>query len=265
MAPRLFILVALAAAGGCAGTTPHRDAIAADGVFVRHLRLRVAPEQTKQLESILAACADIASATRTEGGVGDWLIYREPPGRYWLITFSDTIDGFRYPAGLSSFVRYMADRSPADGEAILSTLGRLRFEIDWEIVFQQKRAWSTTEGVEPSTHPKARIMARTIKPGLDRQFSTALAERTAFFPVHAYPLPIEGFVTRRGDPAVALQVVFPTDWPTFHATHGFGAFVKSLPQAARDDYARRKAALMRTMSNAAWYDGSFAEELSFSQ
>ena len=86
---------------------------------------------------------------------------------------------------------------------------------------------------------------------------------TAFFSEHGYKLPIEGFVVVAGAPGTAMQVVFPVDWPSFHATDSFGAFVRSLDTEAQEDYAGRKAALMETMARAEFYDGSFAPELSF--
>jgi len=95
--------------------------------------------------------------------------------------------------------------------------------------------------------------------GADR----ALAARTAFFAEHDYPLPVEGFAVRSGAPGRALQVVFPADWSSFHATDSFYAFVQGLGEAEQEDYAGRKAALMETMSSAEYHDGSFAAELSY--
>ena len=62
----------------------------------------------------------------------------------------------------------------------------------------------------------------------------------------------------------APQVVFPVDWSSFHDSDSFFAFVEGLDEAAREDYAARKAALMVTMAGAEYFDASFVPELSYS-
>ncbi len=194
----------------------------------------------------------------------DWHCYREPPGRYWLLLFSDTSDGFATPETLLGFADHVGR---AEGESaraeIMAMLAELEIETEWEILFQQKANWSTVEGMSTATHPKARMMDRTIRPGMEAAFETALAARTAFLIEHDYPLPIEGFVIRRGAPGRALQVVFPVDWTSFHKTDSFSEFVQWLDDAGREEYAARKAALMATMACAEYYDGDFASELSY--
>ena len=60
-----------------------------------------------------------------------------------------------------------------------------------------------------------------------------------------------------------MQVVFPTDWSSFHAGASFTAFIEGLDEATQAVYAERKAALMETMTQAEFYDGDFALELGY--
>ena len=113
------------------------------------------------------------------------------------------------------------------------------------------------------THPKARIMDRRIRPGMEAAFDAALTARTAFLAKHDYPLPIEGFAIRSGAPGRSWQALFPVDWPSFHERDSFYAFVQSLDQALQDEYAGLKAALMETMASAEYYDANFAPELRY--
>ncbi|MAG55238.1 MAG: hypothetical protein CMJ83_03005 [Planctomycetes bacterium] len=239
-------------------------ATAANGVFVRHLRVRVDPAHVKDFESLLKLCVATAKAGPRGTDRSDWLCYREPPGRYWLLSFSDTIDGFARPGRLPRFVQQLGSSKGPDAAAEMSRrLTGIPHEIEWEVVLQQKASWSTVGDMNTATHPKARMMERRIRSGHDAAFDRALAARTAFLADHGYPLPIEGFVTRRGDTERAFQVVFPRDWSAFHGTRSFAAFVRAMPPADQTRYARVKAALMATMSGAEWYDASFAPELSF--
>lgn len=260
---RLILLTIVLAAGCTSAPEASTPAFEADGIHVRHLRLRVVPEQTRDFEELMKAC--VAAAREIPEPERDvWICYREPPGHYWLIQFSRDIETFRFPEGLDGFVMHLAARSPVPvRQDLRRRIGSLNHEIRWNIITQQTKAWSTTDSLDASTYPRARMMMRTVKPGLERVFSAALAARTAFFVEHRYELPIEGFVTRRGDPMTQLQIVYARDWSSFHARESFGEFVKRLPKAARDDYAGRKAALMRTMNDAAWYHGNYAPELSF--
>lgn len=259
---RWFLLISFTLVPGCVSREAGAPAYAAQGVHTRHLRIRVTPEQTGHFEDLMRLCVD-AVKERAEGtAAAGWLCYREPPGRYWLVSFADEPGAFTHADGLEGLVGSVAERAPSHRRELWQRLRSLEHELDWEIVARQKAAWSTVEDVDTDQHPKARMMMRSVKPGMEAAFDAALTRRTAFLAEHAYPLPIEGFATLRGDRSVQLQVVFPLDWPTFHGSLSFGAFVKGLAEEARQDYARRKAALMRTMSNAAWYDGSYVGELS---
>lgn len=257
--------------GGCAATsmshTAQVAAVEADGIFVHAMRLRVAPSHTQACETLLKRCVSIAQRAELPES-HEWLCYRESPGRYWIITFSETIDGFAYPSTFEGLITSIASRGDAvpRGE-VRSMLDSLEYETEWRMLTRQKTEWSTVESMSTSTHPKARIMLRTIRPGQTSAFDDALTARTAFLAEHGYALPIEGFVTLDASPAAlrhtAMQVVFPVDWPSFHSTDSFGVFVRSLDQTSQDDYARRKAALMNTMSRAEFYDGSYAAELRY--
>ncbi len=255
----------LTLASGCATNPAPATATSfdAEGVYVRHLRLRLAPSHTHAFEAMMKRCVEAASGAKLPEPY-DWLCYREPPGRYWLLLFSDTIDGFATPETLVGFADHIGR---AEGESalaeIMAMLAGLEYEIEWEIFFQQKANWSTVEAMSTASHPKARIMDRTIRPGMEAAFEAALAARTAFLVDHGYPLPVEGFVIRSGAPQRALQVVFPVDWSTFHETDSFSAFVRGLDEAAQEEYAERKASLMATMSRAEYNDGNFAPELSY--
>ncbi len=239
-------------------------AIEAEGIFVRHLRLRLAPFHTQAFEKLMRRCVQAAQTTDLPGEY-EWLCYREPPGRYWLIFFSETIDGFKIPESLRAFALHLARAEGGTAlDEISGLLVGLEYETEWEIIFQQKSSWSTVEGMSTATHPKARIMDRMIRPGMEVAFEDALEARTAFLLVHGYELPIEGFVTRRGEPGHEWQVVFPVDWSSFHESDSFGAFILSLDDSVQEEYARVKRALMETMDRAEYYDGNYADELSYS-
>ena len=237
----------------------------ADGVHVRHARLRVAPAHTKDFEALMARCVEAAKAVALED---DWLCYRESPGRYWLLLFGSERGGFMVPPSadpLRAFAEHVAElESGAARDEIVGRLAALEYHVEWTMLMRQRTEWSTVEDMSTSTHPKARMIVRSVRPGRERAFAEALDARTAFLRENAYPLPVEGFVTLAGAPGTATQVVFPTDWPTFHASDSFGAFARGLSDEPRADYARRKAALMETMLSAEYYDGDFLPEQSYS-
>ena len=235
----------------------------ASGVLVRHLRVRCAPAHTKGFEALLQLA--VRAAGRATSKRDDWLCYREPPGRYWLVLFGAPTKDARSGDGLARFVHaaFAEEKRPVRREAS-RLLGAIEYEVEWDLLTQQKPTWSTVDDMSTSTHPKARLMLRTVRPGAERAFDRALRRRTAFLATHGYPLPIEGFVVRSGAQNSAIQVVFPTDWPSFHDKLSFGPFVKQLEPSARAEYARRKEALLQTMSRAEFYDASFVPEMSFS-
>lgn len=271
MRTRLPLVPWLLAAGalhGCATvpTAAGTAVYAADGVHLRHVRLRVAPAQTQDFEALMERC--VAVATESElPSEWDWLCYLEPPGRYWLLTFADEPDRFPIPDSsepLRTFVHALADHAdPATRRALVGALEALEYELEWQLVARQKRAWSTVEEMATSEHPMARLMVRTVRPGAEAAFERALAERTAFLVERGYPLPVEGFVVRSGWPGTALQVVFPRDWPSFHARESFWQFSLHLPDDQRAAYLQRKDALMRTMASAEYYDGKVRPDASY--
>lgn len=250
---------------GCASLrAPHPAAsLDADGVFVRHVRLRLAPADTKGFEAVMKRCVEIASAANLPDD-HEWLCYRESPGRYWILTFSDSATGFATPRGLPGFVEHIAAfGGDSCRRELRSMLADIEYETEWIVVLQQKASWSTVAEMTTATHPKARIVDRTIRPGMAAAFDEALAARTAFMATQGYPLPIEGFVVRSGAPGRAMQVLFPVDWSSFHAADSFYAFSLQLPPAAQEAYAAHKAALLPTMSRAEYHDASFVAELSY--
>jgi hypothetical protein len=254
---------------GCATSSrsAHAPAFDADGHFVRASCVRLVPYHTQAFEAIMKRCVAAAQAAALPESHG-WLCYRESPGRYWIITFSETVDGFAHPPSFAGFVSSIAEaESEAARREVAAMLDDLEYAPEWWMLTRQKAEWSTVEGMSTSTHPMARVMIRTIRPGMDEAFDAALTARTGFLREHDYPLPIEGFVTLDAEPAAlrhaAMQVVFPVDWPSFHASESFGAFVRSLDPAAQEEYAERKAALMRTMSRAEFHDGRYAPELRY--
>jgi hypothetical protein len=139
-------------------------------------------------------------------------------------------------------------------------LAALEYEIEWNLLTRQKQLWSTVESVSTATHPAARLMLRTVRPGHEADFERTLAQRTAFLEDHGYPLPVEGFVVLSGAPGTALQVVFPRDWPSFHARESFWEFAQLLPEPEREEYMRRKAELMQTMLSAEYYEAGVVAE-----
>jgi len=231
-----------------------RVPVDADGTWLRHRRVRLAPADTKGFEAVMAACAEGAQAREWSA---PWICYRESPGRYWIVTFAGDDGRFTEPVGLAGFVGALSPSA-------LEDLRALEHEVEWEWESRGVAAWSTGGEVDTTTHPKARLMVRTVRRGMEAEFAEALAGRTAFLREHGYRLPVEGFVTRRGGPPRGeLQVVFPTDWASFHGEGSFGVFVKGLDADAQEDYAGRKAALMRTMSRAEFHDADLVPELCF--
>lgn len=263
----LLVLLALYSAA-CAQVGPHAEtqSYAADGIHLRHLRVRVTPAQTQDFEALIERCVLAAQTVQLSDEHG-WLCYRESPGRYWLVSFSETRDGFAIPSSdspLRSFTRHIASLEGPEALAeIDERIGALEYEIEWSLLARQKHDWATAREMSTELHPKARVMLRSVRPGEERAFEQALAERTAFLAERDYPLPVEGFVVLSGAPGTAMQVVFPRDWPSFHAGESFWEFAQKLPESEREEYMRRKAALMRTMWKAEYYDASFLPEASF--
>ena len=261
---RLALAAFVLALAGCASSPA--AAFEGDGVHVRHVRVRVAPSHTQAFEALVERCVQSARAAGLPRGY-HWLFYREPPGRYWLLWFSESADGFAVPEEpdpLVGFARHVAD---AEGEAARAEIERrlsaIEYEVEWTVLMRQKATWGTVGEMSTSTHPKARMMLREVRSGAEEAFDGAVAARTALLQDHGYPLPVEGFAIVSGMPGHALQVVFPVDWPSFHATDSFGAFVRGLDEAAQEEYARRKGMLMETMASAEYYDGSVVRELSY--
>lgn len=264
--PRIAILAVLTLLLACSATTAVSDTFKADGVYVRHVRLRVAPAQTKAFEGLMERCVEAAQSAELSDD-HDWLCYRESPGRYWIVTFSGERDGFTVPGSktpLRTFALSIADREGGAirGE-IAERLGALEYEIEWTLLTRQKKEWSTVDDMSTKTNPKARMMLRTIRPGHEAEFERALTQRTAFFGEHDYPLPVEGFVTLSGAPGTAMQVVFPRDWPSFYARESFWEFVQALPESDREDYMRRKGELMPTMLSAEYYEADHLPDASY--
>lgn len=255
---------------GCQGSqdrlATRSQSFPAEGIFVRHLRLRLDPAHTQDFEALIARCRQVAEDAKLSAQ-HEWLCYRESPGRYWLLTYGESADSFAVPRGrdpLLSFAQHTATAAGKDSAAkIDALLEGLDYEIEWLVVFQQKLAWSSVEEMSTGDNPKARMMLRRIRKGMAADFDVALTARTAFLKEHGYPLPIEGFATVIGDPRIQFQVTFPVDWPSFYSRDSFKAFVEGLSEEARIDYAQRKAALMRCMDLAEYFDGDFLPELSY--
>ena len=269
LAPLLaLVALVLSLTTACATSPPiaRTETYAATGVFVRHLRLRIAPAQTRDFEALMERCVAAAAAARLPEG-DDWLCYRESPGRYWIVTFADERDApavTRRPAPLRAFVRRIAGAGRAAGLAEAERrLAELEYVVEWNLLMRVKHDWSTVVEMATAEHPKARMMRRTVRPGREADFERALTARTAFFREHGYPLPIEGFVVLEGLPGNAIQLVFPRDWRSFHATESFWEFVQSRPEDERADYAARKAALMETMASAEYHEADFVPAASF--
>ena len=238
----------------------------AGGVYVQHVRVRIVPSHTQAFEALVARCIEAAQAADLACEY-TWLCYREPPGRYWLLWFSEERDAFAIPDAPDALVGLVRHVARAAGEDALADVDRrlaqLDYELEWNVVSRQKTGWSTVDSMSTATHPKARMMVRTIRPGAEAAFDRALTARTAFLRDHGYSLPVEGFAVIAGAPGTAIQVVFPVDWPSFHAADSFSAFVGGLDETAQRAYAQRKQALMVTMDRAEFYDGAVAPELCY--
>lgn len=107
----LFITTAfLMAQSGCAssqlktGLVSTTEIAEADGIFVRNSRLSVAPFDVDKFGGLMRRCVDAAQNAELPEQY-EWLCYREAPSHYWIIVFSDTVDGFATPDDFTSFAR----------------------------------------------------------------------------------------------------------------------------------------------------------------
>jgi hypothetical protein len=235
----------------------------ATGVYVRHLRFKVAPSQRHTFETMMRRLVE-AATTRKLPEQYDWLCYRESLDRYWLVIFREESKGFSTPPTLSGFVNNIGN---AGGKAarreIRAMLSSLQYETDWEIVFQQKQDWSTVTNMSTETRPKAQMVQYVIQPRHERQFDIALRERTQFLVNHSYPLPVEGFVLRSGAEGYALQVVFAVDWNSYKEVDSFSAFVAGLDEKSQHIFAQHEVALKASVARVAHYNGDFAKRPQF--
>ena len=267
----IVLYAALSGLYGCAEMPPSSPVGAsnvgggaAEGVFVRRMRIRVTPFQIEKFEALIHRCVRAAEAAGLTEEY-DWLVYREPPARYWLIVFGETVDGFAAPDSFASFARHVARAEGPDAlDEINVMLTSVEVEIEEKIVNRQYAAWSTVGGMTTATHPKARVVEYTIRRGAGEAFSRALAARTVFLKDHGYVLPIEGFVVLRGASWRATQVVFPVNWSDFHRSNSVDAFVAGLSAPAATEFRELDRALNETISKIEHYDGDFASELSYS-
>ncbi len=107
----LFTTTALLMAqSGCASSQLKTELVSttaiaeADGVFVRNTRLSVAPSDVDKFGDLMRRCVDAAQNAELPEQY-EWLCYREAPSHYWIIVFSDTVDGFATPDDFTSFAR----------------------------------------------------------------------------------------------------------------------------------------------------------------
>ncbi|MHC5064691.1 MAG: hypothetical protein ACYTG5_12040 [Planctomycetota bacterium] len=255
---------------GCQGPLVRLDtgspSFTAEGSYVRHLRLRLDPAHTQDFEALIARCLQAAKDAELPAEYS-WFCYRESPGRYWLLSFSESADGFAIPRGRDPLISFAQHLAVAAGEEAVAKIDELldglSYEIEWLVLMRQKIGWSTVERMSPDDNPKARMMLRRVREGMTSEFDAALAARTAFLKEQGYPLPIEGFATVIGDPRLQFQVTFPRDWSSFYAQDSFKAFTDGLDADAQAAYAERKAALMQCMDLAEYFDGDFLAELSY--
>ena len=109
----------------------------AKGVFVRYTRLSVAPSDTDKFEALMMRCVEAARTAELPGQY-EWLCYREAPRYYWLIVFSETIDGFATADNFEMFARRfgLAEGNEAL-QSINERLAQIRYEIERQIISVQ--------------------------------------------------------------------------------------------------------------------------------
>lgn len=236
----------------------------AKGVFVRYTRLSVAPSDTDKFEALMMRCVEAARTAELPEQY-EWLCYREAPRYYWLIVFSETIDGFATADNFEMFARRfgLAEGNEAL-QSINERLAQIRYEIERQIISQQYSAWSTVEGMSTVTHPKARATFYAVRRNASEAFNRALAARTSFLVEHNYSLPVEGFVIWRGGTDHAMQVVFPVNWDDYHKKDSIRSFVERLDVPARTEFHRLDHALAKTVTRIEQFDADFAGELRYS-
>lgn len=240
------------------------DFIDAKGIFVRNTRLRVPPSDADKFEALMLRCVKAAQNTELPEQFR-WLCYREAPRHYWIIVFSDTMNGFATPDAFASFARRIANEEGGDAiQDINERLADFSLETEAQVITQQYAAWSTVGGMSTATHPKAHISSYKIMPNASEAFARALTARTKFLADHNYGLPIEGFVIQRGATRQARQIVFPVSWDAYHARDSIEAFVGRLDQASRSEFQRLDQALADFVQGIERFEADFVKELSYS-
>lgn len=140
-------------------------------------------------------------------------------------------------------------------------LADLTYQTEWISIARQYLGWSTVESMSSSTHPMARIVDFSIKPGMEKAFSLAMAARTRFLIEHEYPLPIESFALAEEAPSRAWMVLFAPTWKTLHGSDSIDDFAAGLDPQATKELTALDAGLAETVSAIDFYDASFAANL----
>jgi len=124
-----LLLSSLVSAIGYAtpGARPSQ-ALEADGIYVRHLRIKVEPEHTPALEVMMKRLVEVARSANLPASY-DWLCYREQPDRYWLLVFGDSASGFVIPPTLAGFVSHV---SAAGGDAVRTEVEAMLMRLEYE-------------------------------------------------------------------------------------------------------------------------------------
>ncbi|MEC9374189.1 MAG: hypothetical protein VYC34_10115 [Planctomycetota bacterium] len=234
-----------------------------EGVYVRHIRLRVAPADVADFESLMHDLA-VAATRANLAPEHAWLCYAEPPCRYWLISFGETPGGAVAEQSFESFARRIAAESGAMPRGDLNQrLAAIDVREDWSHLHRQTLRWSTVEQMTTATHPKARMVLYRIDKDRIADFDRAMVERTAFLIENEYPLPIEAFLRLNTARAEAIRVVFPVDWPSFYERDSMDAFQGRLDDAQAARLEELDQQLIETVTWMEYFDADFIPRLNF--
>jgi hypothetical protein len=238
---------------------PPEKQVSEEGIFVQVVRLRVDANDVAKWENAVKKIREAAGKSRLSKKL-DWLLYRETPANYLIITFSDSLADI---LTTKSFPAYFSGKESEEiFKNALKELNQTRFVILENNITQQMTALSTVREMSTKTHPMGRLTDYWVKPGKDSEFISIMQDYFKLLKKIEYPYPIEGFRYALFAPGKYQIVTFPDSWAGFFGENDLEILArkkKALKQLS--DIKRRLSA---TLIKSSEIDISFARELSFS-
>ena len=234
-----------------------------NGVFVRHLRIKVETEDVEKFESTMLRIAKAAEAAKLRGSY-DWLCYREATGYYWILFFGDGLDDFSFPGTLKGLAERVAQKIEGTNSpeivAMAQSLNHLKIS---EVISQQNSDWSTTGNVESREYPKARIFERKIKANSIGDFDRLASEWTKLLNDNRVTRPIESFLFHSPKELTVWSVVFLKKDESFDVANSTSALIPELTEGTKSELARIETQMDATIQATRSLDGQCLHHLSF--